>query len=150
MGIDRDRPVDFYWFSGTGNTLSVVRRMASVFEKNGLTVSLKKMEDSDPSAVDCSHTIGLGFPVAMQGTYPLVWDFIKRLKPCRGTDIFMVDTLMLYSGGIVGPSGRILRKKGFRLAGAREIRMPDNLFVRAPGGSGKDAGREDCRRTFGG
>ncbi len=138
MGVDRNRPVDFYWFSGTGNTLSIIRKMKDVFEKSGITVSLKKMEDSDPAAVDCNHTIGLGFPVAMQGTYPLVWDFIKGLESCRETDVFMVDTLMLYSGGIVGPAGRILRKKGFRLAGAREIRMPDNLFVHTPGGSEKD------------
>jgi hypothetical protein len=51
----------------------------------------------------------MGFPVAAQGTYPFVWDFIKSLPQANSTPIFMVDTLAMYSGGIVGPVKKLLK-----------------------------------------
>ena len=52
------------------------------------------------------------------------------MPECSGTPVFLVDTLMAYSGGILGPAGRILNKKGYILVGAREIKMPHNFLVR--------------------
>lgn len=45
----------------------------------------------------------MGFPVAVLSTYPFVWNFITSLASAFGTEIFMVDTLGGFSGGIVGP-----------------------------------------------
>ena len=94
--------LDFYYFSGTGNTLLVVKKMQEVFEQHGSTVQLYRIEATNPNTINVQHAIGLGFPVAEQGTYPFVWDFIRSLPPSNGTPIFMVDTLMAFSGGIVG------------------------------------------------
>ncbi len=120
--------IDFYYFSGTGNTLLVIRKMKEVFESHGMEVNLFRMEKTDPSEVNVSHLIGLGFPVAEQGTYPFVWDFISALPPAQGTRIFMVDTLLAFSGGAVGPVKKIVKAKGYTPIGAKEIRMPNNLF----------------------
>jgi len=130
LRFNLSREIDFYWFSGTGNTLTVVSRMRDRFEEKGVTVTLKKIEKEDPSSVDCGKIIGLGFPVALQGTSPLVWDFIDSLPECSGTPVFMVDTLMTYSGGIIGPAGKILKRKGYMLLGAGEIKMPHNILVK--------------------
>lgn len=138
MNLDPSKEIDYYWFSGTGNTLTVVRRMKDEFEKNGFTVNLKPIEKSDPADIDCGKTIGFGIPVAEQGTYPFIWDFIKGLPECSGTRVFFVDTMMAYSGGIIGPVGKILKRKGYILTGAREIKMPHNFFVRSSG-SGKNS-----------
>jgi ferredoxin len=120
--------IDFYYFSGTGNTLVVIKKMKEVFENDDVEVNLFPLEKTDPSNVNLDHVIGLGFPVAEQGTYPFVWAFIKSLPPAKGTGIFMVDTLVAFSGGVVGPLKRIVMAKGYRPLGAREIRMPNNLF----------------------
>lgn len=125
MDIDT---VDFYFFSGTGNTLLVVKKMQEIFEKEGITVNLHKIEDSDPNSVNLNHTIGIAFPVAFFSTYPFVWDFIKSLPQVNGTEIFMVDTLGGFSGGIVGPLREIVKKKGYSPIGACEIQMPINIF----------------------
>ncbi len=130
MGLDPNKIIDFYWFSGTGNTLSVIRGMKERFEQKGFTVNLKSIEKADPSLLDCAHTLGIGIPVAEQGTYPFIWNFIKNLPECTGTDVFMVDTLMMYSGGIIGPVKKILKRKGYNTVGAKEIKMPNNFFVR--------------------
>ena len=120
--------IDLYYFSGTGNTLLVVRKMAEIFQWEGYNVNLEKIELSKGFDVNTEHTIGLGFPVAILSTYNLVWDFIKSLPEVQGTEIFMVDTMGGYSGGLVGPLRTILEGKGYQPIGACEIVMPVNIF----------------------
>lgn len=120
--------IDFYYFSGTGNTLLVVKKMQETFKENGIKVNLHKIEESNPEDVNMDHTIGIAFPVAFFSTYPFVWNFIKALPQVNGTEIFMVDTLGGFSGGIVGPLREIVKRKGYNPIGAKEIQMPTNIF----------------------
>ncbi len=122
----REGRIDFFWFSGTGNTLKVVETMAGVFRSAGREVLLKPLTAGVPS--DLAPVLGLAFPVACQGTYPLVWDFCRKLPPGEGREVFMADTLAGFSGGIVGPLGRFLHSRGWRLLGAAEFIMPRNFF----------------------
>lgn len=128
--LPQDRPVDFYWFSGTGNTLLATRAMTQTLRAAGLQVNLHRLERADPSAFDPSHSLGLAFPVAVSTTYPLVWRFCRALPRVEGTPVFIVDTLGGFSGAIVGPLRAIFRKKGYTAVGAREIQMPTNVFRR--------------------
>jgi len=120
--------IDFYYFSGTGNTLLVVKKMRDTFEENGVDVNLHKIEESNPDEINLENIIGIAFPVAVFSTFPFVWDFIKSLPDANGTGIFMVDTLGGFSGGIVGPLREIVKKKGYTPMGAMEIQMPTNIF----------------------
>lgn len=122
------KKVDFYYFSGTGNTLLVVKKIQDIFQENGIEVNLHRIEKSNPKDINLEHTIGLGFPIAELSTYNFVWDFIKSLPTAHGTKIFMVDTLGGFSGGIVGPVRQIVKKKGYEPVGAKEIIMPPNVF----------------------
>jgi len=113
----------------------IAQTLSNFLEAEGFTVNLKCMEKSEPSEADLTRTIGLAFPVAEQGTFPLVWDFIRGLPSpsARGipdADVFMVDTMAAYSGGVKGPIRKILKKKGFRTIGAKEIVMPSNLLIK--------------------
>lgn len=102
--------------------------MKETFQENGIPTNMYKIEKSNPEEVNLNHTIGLGFPVAELSTYEFVWKFIKSLPPADGTEIFMVDTLAGFSGGIVGPVRKIAKKKGYTPIGACEIIMPPNIF----------------------
>ncbi|MCD6342912.1 MAG: flavodoxin family protein, partial [Spirochaetaceae bacterium] len=95
--LDKGKEVDIYLFSGTGNTLLIAQTLANFLKTNGFKVNLKAMEKSDASQINLSRTLGLAFPVAEQGTFPLVWDFIKGLPSpgklgIRDMEVFMVDT----------------------------------------------------------
>lgn len=129
------RNIDFYYFSGTGNTLLVVRRMAEVLARRGIGVRLIRLDRADPTAASRDRAIGLAFPVAGQSTYPFVWDFIRALPPADKTPVFMVDTLAGFSGGIVGPLKKFLESRGYVALGAEEIIMPANLFYVYPPGA---------------
>lgn len=120
--------IDLYYFSGTGNTYLVVKKMMETFEKCGIESNMYRIEDSNPENINLDHTIGLGFPIAELSTYEFVWDFINALPRANGTEIFMVDTLGGFSGGIVGPVRKIVEKKGYEPIGACEIVMPPNIF----------------------
>ena len=117
----------FCWFSGTGNTLLVVQAMSRIFESAGLRQTMHRIGSGNTPEFGSEVVLGLAFPVAYQSTYPFVWDFVDRLPPGKGREVFMVDSLGGFSGGVVGPMGRLLRKKGYRTVGAREIRMPMNF-----------------------
>lgn len=126
--LTQKQNIDLYYFSGTGNTLLVAKKMVETFNNNGINANLLKIEDSNPEEVNLEHTIGLGFPVAELSTYDFVWKFIKSLPEANGTNIFMLDTLGAFSGGIVGPLREIVKKKGYNPIGAKEIIMPSNIF----------------------
>lgn len=102
--------------------------MEETLQKQGINVNLHKIEYSEPESVNLNHTIGIAFPVAFFSTYPFVWDFIKSLPMTDVTEIFMLDTLGGFSGGIVGPLREIVEKKGYNPIGAKEIQMPTNIF----------------------
>lgn len=120
--------IDFYYFSGTGNTYLVVKKMCETFQKSGIEANMYKIENSNHEDINLNHIIGLGFPIAELSTYEFVWDFINALPQTNGTEIFMVDTLGGFSGGIVGPVKKIVEKKGYKPIGACEIIMPPNIF----------------------
>ena len=124
-------PVNLYWFSGTGNTLLIAEAMAGAFRAKGHAVSLIPIERTRPGEIDPAAVCGFAIPVAGQGTYPFIWEFLEALPQVKGTPCFLADTLALYSGGILGPVKRLLRRKGFRPLGAREFIMPDNLLRKA-------------------
>ena len=119
--------VNFYYFSGTGNTLLVTRKISDVLEFCGMTVNLHRMEKTEEITLDKNSILGFAFPVAMQSTYPFVWKFFNDLPDTDGTEVFMVDTLAGKSGGIVGPLKKVLKKKGYTTIGAQEVIMPSNL-----------------------
>ncbi len=102
--------------------------MTRFFVKNGIKANLHKIEKTDSKTINLNNTIGVGFPVAQQGTYPFVWNFIQSLPDTKNTDIFIVDTLFAYSGGVIGPIKRILKRKGYNTIGAKEILMSNNML----------------------
>lgn len=125
--LDKHTHISLYWFSGTGNTYRIASHIFESLKSWGYEICLVPLETTDPQTVSLNHTIGFVVPVAMQGTSLLVWDFLKRMPKANGTEVFFVDTLQAYSGGILGPVRRMLKRKGYRPCLAREIRMPNNF-----------------------
>jgi len=121
--------IDFYYFSGTGNTKLIVNKMYDIFSRHNIKINLYKIEKFSPENINLNNIIGLAFPVVFQSTFKFIWDFINKLPVTNiNTKIFMVDTIHLFSGGIVGPLKRILKKKGYNTIGAKEIIMPKNFY----------------------
>jgi ferredoxin len=123
--------VALYWFSGSGNTLFIAKTIAECLGGLNYHVRLVPLEKVDPASIEVSNVaIGLVVPVAGQGTFPIVWEFVENLPDADGTEIFLVDTMGMYSGGILGPMKKILKKKGYVTKAAIELLMPNTFQKR--------------------
>ena len=146
----KDLPVRIYWFSGCGNTLLIAMEMEKYLRDKGREAGLIPLEKARPESIDQKAIIGFAVPVAGQGTYPFIWDFIENLPRSSGTPVFLVDTLGYYSGGILGPIKKILKRNGYLPLAAKEIIMP-NVFQKAKFAPKKDEkkivrGKEKAKR----
>lgn len=119
--------IKLYYFSGTGNTYLVAKKVKEEFERKDYNCTLEKMIDVKEVKFNKDDLIGLVFPVAIQSTFPVVWDFVYKLKKAYGQKVFMIDTLEAFSGGVVGPMKKILENKGYKCIGAIEIKMATNM-----------------------
>ena len=119
--------VAIYYFTGTGNTLLIVKKMVDTFQSLKVETSIHNMVSTDPGAVAVDRTIGIAFPVACFSTYPLVWDFLEGMPDGSGTDILMIDTLSSFSGVLTGQIRNLMVKKNYHPIGVKEVVMPSNI-----------------------
>lgn len=56
----------------------------------------------------------------------MTWVIFVVFPRTEKTPVFMVDTMMAFSGAIVGPLKKVLIEKGYNCIGACEIVMPNN------------------------
>ena len=120
----------FYYFTGSGNTLKAMNVVKTIFEKNGLHVDVHKIEESRHIEEIEQDILGLFFPVAIQSTYPIVWNFINDLPATENQKVFMLDTMEEFSGGVVGPVKKTLTAKGYDCIGAIELKMASSMQIK--------------------
>lgn len=133
MKINPGQKIIIYYFSGTGNTQIVARKIAETFIIRGLTATLINIENIDKISISDNDVIGIGFPVAGFTTYPIVFNFLQKFDKVNGNYVFAFDTMGGTSlWGIMGKLKTILEIKGFRTLGFREFTMPPNIFVKFP------------------
>jgi ferredoxin len=125
--MNRNKLILNYYFSGSGNTASLVRHFSQCLETLGFRSVSKKMDRDPMEELEDDYILGLMFPVALQSTFPLVWDFIENLPLGKGRKVFMFDTMEAFSGGVVGPIKKSLVRKGYQCIGAREFIMSSSI-----------------------
>lgn len=122
--------ITIYYFSGTGNTYKIARELAAQLKERGYQAELIPMAKTEAAHIELDGIIGLVFPVAIQSTYPLVWDFIRKMPKAEGSKVFMVDTMEAFSGGIVGPVKKVLERKGYNCIAAKEFKMSSSMMTK--------------------
>lgn len=118
-----------YYFSGTGNTKRLVYHFSEKMIALGYRCEIRRMDKDAFEIPDEECVLGLMFPVAMQSTYPVVWDFVTDLPSGMGREVVMFDTMEAFSGGVVGPMKKLLTDKGYRCIAAREFRMSSSMNI---------------------
>jgi len=121
------KPIVLYYFSGTGNTLLIARKTKEAFEKQNYNVVLRKITEYTQGDLEQDCHLGIVVPVAIQSTFPIVWDFINGLPIGDQRKVFLADTMESFSGGIVGPIKKSLEAKGYQCIGASEFKMATSM-----------------------
>ncbi len=136
-------PVEFCFFSGTGNTALAAGAMMRAFEAEGIRVNPRPMEDTDPATLTGRFTLGLACPAAAFTTYPLVWRFVRNLPCGKKNGAFLLVTMAGATGGLVGPMKALLKRRGWTPLGAKRLVMPSNFLAK----SANEAGNAACREA---
>ena len=118
--------VNFFAFSGTGNTYYAVEKISALLESKGVSVKCHKMEKCMNPVLEEDSIVGLAFPVACFSTYPTVLNFINSLPEGNGRKIFMIATMGGAGMGMEGPIRRLLFEKGYSPIASMLFVMPGN------------------------
>jgi ferredoxin len=116
-----------YYFTGTGNSLWVARKIAERLNNADLLPMARiwKAEKIMPE----SEIIGLVFPLYFQGTPDIVLRFVEKLILNNVDYVFAICTRGLTGGIVFKQLNRILEAKSRRLAYATYLTMHDNYIV---------------------
>ncbi len=109
----KERSVDFYFFSGTGNTLLAARAVARGLREGGKTVRLRRLEKGFLPFQDDRTALGIAVTVAMFSTYPFAWEFLESLPDGQGRGAFLISTMGGASGGLRPAVKKLLLSKNF-------------------------------------
>ena len=80
------KKLSLYYFTGTGNTYLAALKIAEVFGAGNIYA----IENSDPKNIDLNSVIGIGFPIAVWNTYPIVTKFLQDLPAGNGAKAFQI------------------------------------------------------------
>ncbi|PKM94632.1 MAG: hypothetical protein CVU84_08935 [Firmicutes bacterium HGW-Firmicutes-1] len=113
-----------YYFSGTGNSLSIAMELA---EKLGEAALIPVLSiDSDYMISSEVETVGLVYPIYMNATPQIIQEFISRIKFEKNCYVYAIAT----HGGIPGKAGchlhKVLKDENISLKAYFEICMINN------------------------
>ncbi|MFP4497957.1 MAG: EFR1 family ferrodoxin [Vulcanimicrobiota bacterium] len=124
-----------FYFSGTGNTEFVSKKIKEEFEKKNIETKIMAIEtiEGKPDTEELEY-IGVGFPVYALSVPMIVEKFINSLPEAKsGQKAFAFSTSAGLVGGAVFKAVGLLRKKGFSMVYSPSFTMPGNT---KPGGKG--------------
>ncbi|SHJ38805.1 hypothetical protein SAMN02745975_01968 [Geosporobacter subterraneus DSM 17957] len=135
------KQIILYYFTGTGNSLRIAQVMQSMFQKEGLKVSLLNIAEEKTLLLDLNHAIvGFCYPVYSFGMPRIVKNFMEKMPKASGTEVFLGATNGGGIGSAVIQGWKLLEKKGYVLLDSESIEMPNNYVV------GRIPEEEECRK----
>ncbi len=118
-------PSVIYWFSGTGNSLSVAKAIAE--ETGAALIPIASVMNKDVITPD-ADAVGIVFPVYYAGLPAIIAQFVSKLEGIRDKYIFAVCTYGGGPGNSMKALGRLIESKGGRLSAVFGLHMPQNAF----------------------
>lgn len=120
---------EIYYFSGTGNSLTVARGIANKID--GTLIPITSVVDKGPIKTD-TDAIGIVFPVhfsAINGIPNLVQRFVENMENMNSKYIFAVCTCGGFSAATIENLGKIIESRGGKLSAGFTVQMPSNIEV---------------------
>jgi ferredoxin len=132
--------ISIFYFSGTGNTWWVTQKLRDIFKEKGHFVELFSIERNDlnweeiiPSILENGNIIGIGFPVYGSRIPSIMRNWVKTTlckyskKHGIKSNAFVYDTMAMFSGDTPLLMKKLLKKCGFQVKQAINIRTLSNL-----------------------
>jgi Pyruvate/2-oxoacid:ferredoxin oxidoreductase delta subunit/flavodoxin len=123
--------IDIFYFSGTGNTAWVVRRLAERLTALGDEVTAMSCEKVSPSDVDpaACDVLGFAFPVFASFAPPVVRSFLRSLPPGEGKSLFAVVTAGYAAGDTAWYATKPLLGRGYNPFLLCNVIVANNFYI---------------------
>ncbi|BDZ69895.1 EFR1 family ferrodoxin [Methanobacterium petrolearium] len=118
---------EIYYFSGTGNSLTVARDIARKID--GKLISIASVVDRGNIRTD-ADVVGIVFPVhfsAINGIPGIVQRFVENLENANSKYIFAICTCGGFSAATIENLGKIIESRGGELVAGFTVQMPSNI-----------------------
>lgn len=115
-----------YYFSSTGNTLNVARKLSKLLDGD---VELRNIAAyaNDSSFVDIdSDKVGILFPIYAMGLPSIVRRFIRKLQARDNVYLFSIATYGGFSGSALYDIACELKSAGLNINNSFKLKQPDN------------------------
>ena len=109
------------YFSGTGNSLAIARKIAEAINDQVLPLTEAVQQD-----LTNEQRIGLVFPTYDFNLPPALPEMVSHLKISPKSYVFTVVTCGSMAGNCIWVLRRLLREKGIELAYSHKVSVPDN------------------------
>jgi len=119
--------MEIYYFSGTGNSLSVAMGIAE--KMDGKLIPIASVVDKEPIVTD-ADVMAMVFPVhfsAINGIPDIVRRFAENLENINSKYIFAVCTCGGFSAATIENLGKVIELRGGNLAAGFTVQMPSNI-----------------------
>lgn len=130
-----------YYFSGTGNSLSVAKKIQEKLGDAELIRITSKIRDNNPIMEADVH--GFVFPVYGWGPPVIVEQFLKNMSVRNTGYVFAVATHAGGPGNTLQLFEKLIGKKGVAVNSAFDIRMPNNYVV-----GSNPSSKEEAQKIF--
>jgi len=117
--------VEVYYFSGTGNSLTLARLVAQ--RLGGELIPIASVIDREKIELT-ADVIGIVFPVYYAATPNIVRRFAEKLETTEGKYIFAISNYGGGAGDSLKTLGRIFEARGKALSAGFGVHMPQNAF----------------------
>jgi ferredoxin/flavodoxin len=123
--------IKLYYFSGTGNTAWVVRRLKAALTAHGDRVTATSCETLASDAVPpvTGDLLGLAFPTASSYAPPVFRALIAGLPEVRALPLFAITTAGYVSGDTAWYAVQPLQARGYEPFLLANVLMPNNFYL---------------------
>jgi len=122
-----------FYFSGTGNSLYVAKRIAEHMGEELINIAsvVNSKEANYEYKVEQNEVIGFVYPTYAWNAPKIVLDFIEKLKLSGNQHpyIFSVTTMGENTGDMKKLIGKPLERKGLKLNSGFSVVMPNNYII---------------------
>lgn len=131
--------IAIFYFTGTGNTWWVMNELQEQLKEKGQEVihhslesTFVKDQEKVKELITKSDIVGFGYPIYGSDIPPNFMEFIDNIPKMDGKLAFVFTTMMLFSGDGAMVAKRRLRRRGYKVKQAINIRMPNNVKLPYP------------------